>query len=173
MDERSLMYQQQDIGLYVTKVAPIIKKSRDDSVRYFVIDPMLGEMIIALPPRVDVRLESEIRRYEQLAKAKIAASYIDSVRSSARAGSSAIANLADEFERSKQSLGQRIDPKFITEQLREELQSRNIPLDFDLKISKGETDSVLYHLAKYTNHADDGSRYSTVLFPNEVAGNEA
>jgi two-component system phosphate regulon sensor histidine kinase PhoR len=173
MDERGLMYQQQDIGLYVTKVAPIIKKSKDDSVRYFVIDPLLGEMIIALPPRVDERLESEIRRYEQLAKAKMAASYIDSVRTSAREGNSAIANLAEEFERSKQSLVQRIDPKFITEQLREELQSRNIPLDFDLKINKGGTDTVLYHLAKHGDLVGEDNSYSTVLFPNEVPGNEA
>ncbi len=173
LDERGLMYQQQDIGIYVTKIASVIKKAKDDSVRYFVIDPMLGEMIISLPPRVDEKLESEIRRHEQLAKARIAASYIDSVRSSSNAGSSAIANLADEFERSKQSLAQRIDPKFITEQLREELQSRNIPLDFDLKINEGGTDSVIYHLANFTEYIDDGNHYSTVLFPNEVPGKEA
>lgn len=173
LDEKGLMYQQQDIGIYVTKIASVIKKAKDDSVRYFVIDPVLGEMILSLPPRVDEKLESEIRRHEQLVKAKIAASYIDSVRSTSGEGNSAIANLADEFERSKQSLAQRIDPKFITEQLREELQSRNIPLDFDLKINEGGTDSVLYHLAKYTEYVDDGNHYSTILFPNEVPGKEA
>lgn len=173
MDAKGMLYQQQDVGIYVTRVAPVLKKSKDDSVRYFVIDPMLGEMIISLPPRVDEKLESEIRRHEQLAKAKAAALYIDSVRTSARAGSSAIESLADEFERSKQSLHDRIDSKFITEQLREELSLRNIPLDFDLRINKGGTDSVLYQLAKHEEFAEGDNHYSAVLFPNEVPGNEA
>jgi two-component system phosphate regulon sensor histidine kinase PhoR len=173
VDEKGLLFQQQDIGVFVTKIAPIIKKAKDDSVRYFVIDQLLGEMILSLPPRVDERLEREIRRYEQQAKARIAASYIDSMRAIANAGGSAIESLANEFERSKRSLGQRIDSRFITEQLKEELQNRNIPLDFDLSISKGQTDSVLYQFAKYTGHRDEGNRYSTVLFPNDISDNEA
>lgn len=173
IDGTGLLYQQQDIGVYVTKVAPIIKKSKDDSVRYFVLDPLFGEMILSLPPRIDERLEREIRRYEQQAKARTAALYIDSIRGVANSGGSAIESLANEFERSKKSLGQRIDSMFITEQLKEELQNRNIPLDFDLKINKGKTDSILYQFARYTNDSDEGSHYSTVLFPNEISDNEA
>lgn len=173
MDGKGQLFQQQDFGIYVTKTAPVILKAKDDSVRYFVIDPTVGEMVIALPPRVDVRLESEIRRYEQQAKAKVAASYIDSIRENAERGSSAIEILANEFERSKRSLGQRIDTKFIVEQLREELQDRNIPLEFDLKISKGQRDSVLYQMANNTTHGAEGNQYSTVLFPNEFPANGA
>jgi two-component system phosphate regulon sensor histidine kinase PhoR len=173
MDGKGQLYQQQDFGIYVTKTAPTIRKAKDDSVRYFVIDPLVGEMIISLPPRVDARLESEIRRYEQIAKAKVAASYIDSIRSHTGRGNSAIENLANEFERSKRSLGQRIDTRFIVEQLKEELQERNIPLDFDLKISKGQRDSVLYQMAKNTSYGDDKNQYSAVLFPNEFPANGA
>ncbi|HLT41142.1 MAG TPA: HAMP domain-containing sensor histidine kinase [Sphingobacteriaceae bacterium] len=173
MDGKGQLFQQQDFGIYVTKTAPVIRKAKDDSVRYFVIDPSVGEMIISLPPRVDARLESEIRRYEQQAKAKVAASYIDSIRANAERGSSAIQILANEFERSKRSLGQRIDTKFIVEQLREELEDRNIPLDFDLKISKGQRDSVLYQMANDANNGAEGNQYSTVLFPNEFPANGA
>ncbi len=173
MNGQGLLYQQQDIGVFVTKLAPVMKKAKDDSVRYFVIDPLLGEMILSLPPRVDARLEREIRRYEQQAKARTAALYIDSIRAISRVGGSVIESLANEFERSKKSLGQRIDSRFITEQLKEELQNRNIPLDFDLTISKGEKDTVLYQFAKYVDRRDEGDRYSTILFPNEISDKEA
>jgi two-component system phosphate regulon sensor histidine kinase PhoR len=46
-------------------------------------------------------------------------------------------------------------------------------LDFDLKINKGGTDTVLYHLAKHGDLVGEDNSYSTVLFPNEVPGNEA
>lgn len=173
IDGKGLLYQQQDVGIFVTKKAPIIKPAKDDSVRYFVIDPIVGELVISLPPRVDMRLESEIRRYEQLAKAKAAAAYLDSIRSNSNAGSSTIENLANEFERSKQSLAQRIDAKFIIEQLQEELQIRNIPLDFEWKINKGQTDSILFQQASQLPRQVVSNQYSTVLFPNEVRGNEA
>src|SRR5690606_27648158 len=81
MDERGRVFQQKDIGLYVDRRAAVVKKkAKDDSVRYFVVDPMVGELIITLPPRVDSELEREIRRYEQEAKAKMAALYMDSVK---------------------------------------------------------------------------------------------
>src|SRR5690606_9514955 len=111
--------------------------------------------------------------YEQLAKAKAAAAYLDSIRSNSNAGSSTIENLANEFERSKQSLAQRIDAKFIIEQLQEELQIRNIPLDFEWKINKGQTDSILFQQASQLPRQVVSNQYSTVLFPNEVRGNEA
>lgn len=173
IDEKGSLFQQKDIGIFTTKVAPVKKLAKDDSVRYFVIDPVAGDIIIALPPRVDAHFESEIRRYEQQAKAKNASSYIDSIQINTNRGSSAIENLANEFERSKRSLAKRIDPKFIIEELREELQNRNIPLDFDLKIKKGQTDLALYELATHTNTEENGNRYSTVLFPNETSANEA
>src|SRR5690606_21499108 len=119
------------------------------------------------------RLEREIRRHERQAKARTAALYIDSIRAIVNAGGTAAERLASEFERSKRAVGQRLDSRFITEQLEEELQNRNIPLDFDLSINKGRTDSVLYQFAKYTADWDRGSHYSAVLFPYEISDDEA
>lgn len=173
IDGKGSLFQQQEVGIFSTKIAPIKRLAKDDSVRYFVIDPVAGDIIISLPPRNDARLESEIRRYEQQAKARNASSYIDSIQTDPSRKNSAIVNLANEFERTKQSLAKRIDPKFIIEELREELQNRNIPLDFDLKINKGKTDLTLYELANHRPEKGNGNRYSTVLFPNETADNEA
>jgi len=171
MDERGRVFQQKDIGLYVDRKASVIKKAKDDSVRYFVVDPMVGELIITLPPRVDSELERKIRRYEQEAKARMAAQYVDSVKANAR-GNSAIETLANEFERSKRSLSQRIDPQYIVEQLREELLNRDIPLNFNLTINNGESDSVLFQLAKQAHPGGKENSYSAVLFPNDMTGNE-
>lgn len=165
------LLQQQDVEIYTTKVAPVIKKAKDDSVRYFIIDPNVGELIISLPPRVDERLEGEIRKYEQLAKARIASTYIDSIRNTPTTSNSAIENLANEFERSKQSLAQRIDSTFIVEQLKEELRARKLPLAFDMKISKGDVDSTLYGFV--TDSSEKESQYSATLFPSETSANEA
>lgn len=173
IDSYGQLFQQQDVGVYTTRKAPVMKKAKDDSVRFFVMDPMYGEQIISLAPRVDRRLESEIRRYEQQAKAKLAEQYIDSINARTKEGSSAIANLANEFERSKRSLRQRIDPKFIIEQLKEELQNRNIPIDFDWRINMGHTDSVLYQFARKETPKVNEHQYSTVLFPNETPSKEA
>lgn len=167
------LLQQQDVEIYTTKIAPVIKKAKDDSVRYFVIDPNVGELIISLPPRVDERLESELRKYEQLAKAKIASTYIDSIRNSSNRSHSAIENLANEFERSKQSLAKRIDSTFIVEQLKEELLLRNLPLGFEMKISKGKEDSILYDFANSSSNRNLENYYSAVLFPSETSDNEA
>ena len=167
------LLQQQDVEIYTTKIAPVIKKAKDDSVRYFIIDPNVGELIISLPPRVDERLESEIRKHEQLAKARIASTYIDSIRNTPSKSNSVIENLANEFERSKQSLAKRIDSTFIVEQLKEEFQARKLPLTFDMKISKGNTDSTLYSFTNASAAREIESQYSAVLFPSETSENEA
>lgn len=172
IDENGALLKQQDFEIFVTRKAPVIQPAKDDSVRYFVIDPQFGELILALPPRIDARLEREIRKHEQLAKAKIAASYMDSIRNSGGDAGLTLENLAIEFERSKQSIVKRIDPKFIIEQLSEELELRNIPIDFSWKIEKGNSDSVLFQQANYKESTQDAP-YSAVLFPSEIAGNEA
>src|SRR5699024_814877 len=112
-DEKGNAFQQQEWGIYSDRKAKVIKKAKDDSVRYFVVDPVVGEFIISLPPRVDAELEQEIRRLEQEAKMRAASVYMDSIKANAKGDGAALKNLANEFERSKKSLSQRIDPEFM------------------------------------------------------------
>ena len=134
-DETGRIYQEQEMGIYADRKAPVMKKAKDDSVRYFVADPIRGEFIISLPPRVDVKLEEEIRRLEQEARVKMAAVYMDSVKANSDEGGSALQNLSVEFERSKKSIKDRIDPEFLESELTREFRNREIGLDFDYAVS--------------------------------------
>src|SRR5690606_23408095 len=102
--------------------------------RYFVVDPVVGEFVISLPPRVDAKLEEEIRQLEQQAKIRMAEVYMDSVKAYKGKGGAALENLAHEFERSKKSIKQRIDTKFVQEELKQEFVNRKINLAFNFNI---------------------------------------
>src|SRR5690606_32340064 len=168
-DEKGNAYQQQEWGIYSNQKAKVIKRAKDDSVRYFVVDPVVGEFVISLPPRVDVKLEEEIRQLEQQAKFKMASVYIDSMKTKG----SALENLANEFERAKKSISQRIDPTFMREELKEELANRKINLAFDFKISNSKTDSVIFQFAKHNFIPEMEEVYTTTLFPSDMAGERA
>ena len=172
-DESGRLFQQQEMGIYVDKKAPKIKKAKDDSVRYFVVDPVVGEFVVSLPPRVDAKLEEEIRRFEQQAKLRMASVYMDSVKAKSNKDGTALENLAHEFERSKKSIGQRIDPAFMRDELKQELAIRKINLPFDFKISDSNKDSVIFQFA--TNHSipESNEAYSTVLFPSDMTAERA
>lgn len=174
-DELGRIYQEQEMGIYADRKAPVMKKAKDDSVRYFVSDPIRGEFIISLPPRVDVRLEEEIRRLEQEAKVKMAAVYMDSVKANSSEGGSALQDLTVEFERSKKSIKDRIDPEFLESELTKEFRNRQIGLDFNYTVSLSKTDSVIYRFAANggpsANPSDEA--YTTVLFPSDMGGDRA
>src|SRR5690606_33385794 len=135
-----------------------IVKAKDDSVRYFIVDPIVGEFVISLPPRVDAKLEGEIRQLEQQAKMRMASVYMDSVKASK--DGSALENLADEFERSKKSIMQRIDPKFMEEELRQEFKDREISLAFNFNISNGRRDSIMFQFANNTAIPEASESYT-------------
>jgi len=168
-DEMGRLFQQQEMGIYVDKKAPRVIKAKDDSVRYFVVDPVVGEFVISLPPRVDLKLEEEIRQLEQQAKLKMASVYMDSMKTKG----SALENLAQEFERAKKSIKQRIDPNFMREELKEELANRKINLAFDFRISNSKTDSVIFQFAKHSFVPEMEEAYTTTLFPSDMAGERA
>jgi len=172
-DEMGRVFQQQEMGIYVDKKTSRIKKAKDDSVRYFVVDPVVGEFVISLPPRVDAKLEEEIRQLEQQAKVKMAAVYMDSVKANSKKEGSSLENLAHEFERSKKSIEQRIDPKFMEEELKQELENRHIKLPFDFNISNSKTDSVIFQFTNHTAFPEEGEAYTTVLFPSDMGGERA
>lgn len=174
-DENGRIYQEQEMGIYADRKAPVMKKAKDDSVRYFVSDPLRGEFIISLPPRVDVKLEEEIRRLEQEAKVKMAAVYMDSVKANANEGSSALQDLSVEFERSKKSIKDRIDPEFLESELTREFRNRQIGLDFNYAVSLSKTDSVIYQFAANGSDASAAPEeaYTTVLFPSDMGGDRA
>ncbi|WP_118193599.1 sensor histidine kinase [Albibacterium indicum] len=172
-DEKGNAYQQQEWGIYSNQKAKVIKKAKDDSVRYFVVDPVVGEFVISLPPRVDSKLELEIRRVEHEAKMRAASLYMDSIKASANGDGSVLKNLANEFERSKKSISQRIDPKFMQEELRRELDIRDIHLDFDFQINNNSTDSVIFKFAGEDFSAESNAAYQTVLFPNDMTAEGA
>lgn len=172
-DESGRLFQQQEMGIYVDKKAPRIKKAKDDSVRYFVVDPVVGEFVVSLPPRVDAKLEEEIRRVEHQAKLRMASVYMDSVKARSVKEGTALENLAHEFERSKKSISQRIDPVFMREELKQELALRKINLPFDFKISNSTTDSVIFQFASDNATPESNESYSTVLFPSDMTTERA
>jgi len=172
-DDMGRLYQQQEMGIYVDKKASKIVKAKDDSVRYFVVDPVVGEFVISLPPRVDAKLEQEIRQLDQQAKLRMASVYMDSVKAKSKKEGSALENLAQEFERSKKSIRQRIDPVFMQEELRQELGNRKIKLPFDFRISNSKTDSVIFQFTKHESLPESEEAYTTVLFPSDMAGERA
>lgn len=172
-DEKGNAFQQQEWGIYSDRKAKVVKKAKDDSVRYFVVDPVVGEFVISLPPRVDAKLEQEIRRLEHETKMRAASIYMDSIKASTNGDGSALKDLANEFERSKKSISQRIDPDFMHEELRKELDLRDIHLDFDFKINNNSTDSVIFKFSSVDFASESGATYQTVLFPNDMASEGA
>src|SRR5690606_2722156 len=172
-DESGRLFQQQEMGIYVDKKAPRIKKAKDDSVRYFVVDPVVGEFVVSLPPRVDAKLEEEIRRFEHQAKLRMASVYVDSVKARSIKDGTALEHLAHEFERSKKSISQRIDPTFMHEELKQELALRKISLPFDFRISNSSTDSVIFQFASNSAIPESNEAYSTILFPSDMTTERA
>ncbi len=158
------LVQDNQLEVYVQYESPYPKKAKDDSVRYFVLDPIRNHTyIITLPPRADKKLYTELKRLEEQQKLEQAALFFDAVTTQA----GLIQNLANEFELAKRPLKQRIDSYFIEEELRKELRSREIDAPFNLEVRDGRN-RLLYQLSNFETVPANASTYSASLFPNDM-----
>lgn len=158
------LVQNNQLEVYVQYESSSPKKARDDSVRYFVLDPIRNHTyIISLPPRTDRKLYAEMKRLEEQQKLEQAALFFDAVTTQA----GLIQNLANEFELAKRPLKQRIDSYFIEEELRKELRSREIDAPFNLEVRDGRN-RLLYQLSNFETVPANASTYSASLFPNDM-----
>jgi len=164
------IYQRNELVVISEKRAPYEKKAKDDSVRYMVLDDYArGWELVTLPPKRNKDLDEQIKRYEEELQLKHATQFFDSFMSRpAPTTASIIENLANDFELAKQPLKKRIDPSYIEQALKEELQNRKINLPFNMVITEGSDDSVLFHLASYNGTFNMQNAYSTLLFPNSM-----
>ncbi len=162
-------YQRNRLDVYVNKPVKRPKIALDDSVRYLILDPYLGDIgVVALPPRKDTRLEREIARAEK-EKFLSAGSFFESFFDLAASPASVIENLANDFELSKQPLKKRIDPYYIKQELGNELQNRGVLIPFNMEITAGErSDSILFKMASFSEADSEKGVYSTLLFPNSM-----
>lgn len=164
------IYQRNSLEVYVDKPVANPKGARDDSVRYVIFDDyMWGWDVVVLPPPKDRVLDEQIKKYEEQEKIRQASLFFDSfLTETSTSGASVIENLANDFELAKQPLKKRINPAYIKRELKEELSNRDINLPFNMMITEGQEDSVLFQLASFNGDIDKRSSYSTLLFPNSM-----
>lgn len=161
-------YQRNRLDVYVNKPTSRPKKALDDSVRYLILDPYLGDVgVVALPPRRNQTLDLELKKLEEQEKTMQTGAFLESLYETAP--TSVIENLANDFELSKQPLKKRVDPYYIKKELAEELRYRDILLPFNMEITSGDSnDSILFKMASFTSDPTDANLYSTLLFPNSM-----
>ncbi|WP_423146508.1 sensor histidine kinase [Rubrolithibacter danxiaensis] len=166
VDEYGRIYQQQEIGLYVEKQdEKPIKKGRNDSVYYFVEDPVLGYQVISLP-RINSKLKESLKEQEK--QVKKVNNYLDSVKT-VKQKTALFEDLANEYEQSKVPLFERINPKLIDTLLQAELTNLGIQLPYNYQVRSAQSDSVLFtKIVDKGATASNYNTYSTSLFPKEV-----
>lgn len=164
------IYQRNKLEVYAEKPVAHTKKAKDDSVRYVIIDDYArGWAVVTFPPMRSRALDEQIRRYEEQEKIRKATSFFDSFMSGqVETATSVIENLANDFELAKQPLKNRVNPSYIEEELKEELLKRKISLPFNMMITEGTNDSVLFRLASFSGGHERQNAYSTLLFPNSM-----
>lgn len=162
-------YQRNRLDVYVNNPVKSPKKAKDDSLRYVFIDPYMNDIaVVALPPRTDRRLDAQMKKYEQQERFFQAGPLLDSFMEVNQQGPSVMENLASDLEMAKKPLKSRVDISYIREELKEEFANRNIHLPFELRVTEGQQDSVLFRLVSFAGHYDNKNFYSTILFPNSV-----
>ncbi|WP_134088978.1 sensor histidine kinase KdpD [Olivibacter sp. XZL3] len=164
------IYQNNSMEIYAERSVTNPKKAKDDSVRYVILDDYMNEFaVVVLPPPRDRQLDEQIKRYEEQEKIKQATQFFDSYMSNAqKSATSVIENLANDFELAKQPLKKRVNPSYIERELREELLHRKINLPFNMVITEGSDDSVLFQMASFNGHFNTKNSYATLLFPNSM-----
>jgi len=164
------IYQRNNIDVYVERRVSYTKKAKDDSVRYLVLDDYArGWELVTFPPMRSRELDEQIKSYEEQEKIRKATHFFDSFMSDAEVpATSVIESLANDFELAKQPLKNRVNPAYIKQELKEELINRKIDLPFNMVITEGLNDSVLFQLASFKRNLDQGHAYSTLLFPNSM-----
>lgn len=164
------IYQQNSLDVYVEKAVAKPKKAKDDSVRFVILDDYMRDIgVVVLPPPRDRLLDEQIKRYEEQEKIRKATRFFDSYMADADApATSVMESLANDFELAKQPLKNRVNPAYIKQELKEELLKRKIYLPFNMIITEGVNDSVLFQLASFKANFDQGHAFSTLLFPNSM-----
>lgn len=164
------IYQNNSMEIYAERSVTNPKKAKDDSVRYVILDDYANEFaVVVLPPPRDRQLDEQIKRYEEQEKIRQATQFFDSYMSNAQQpATSVIENLANDFELAKQPLKKRINPSYIEAELKEELLHRKINLPFNMVITEGSDDSVLFQMASFNGNFDLKNSYATLLFPNSM-----
>ncbi|MDB5119249.1 MAG: integral rane sensor signal transduction histidine kinase [Sphingobacteriales bacterium] len=148
----------------------VMKKGSDDSVRYFVIDPVWGARIISLP-RVNPRIKRNLKRLvrEQLEVKKVN-KYLDSVNI-VNQKEAVFTDLAKEYEQINLPLKKRINAKLLDTLLKFELTNRGIHIPYNYQISLANEDSVIfYSVSDKNNKLQPENSYTTALFPKEMIG---
>ncbi|WP_257669460.1 sensor histidine kinase [Parapedobacter tibetensis] len=163
------------VGIYATKQVPI-RKAQDDSVRYLILlgaNPFGTERVDytykALPPRQDLKLNSEIDRKERQLRLLQANTLMDTIAILSGKNHKLVEDFAAELELYKRPLSERINVGYIKKELQKELVSRDIKSTFNLEIKDEYT---TFH--SFANFADEKPTpqnvYSTVLFQADNDG---
>ena len=148
----------------------VMKKGSDDSVRYFVIDPVWGARVISLP-RVNPRMQHNLKKIvrEQLEVKKVN-KFLDSVNI-VNQKQAVFTDLAKEYEQINLPLKKRINAKLIDTLLKFELANRGIDIPYNYQISLANEDSVIfYSVSDKNNKLQPENSYTTALFPKEMIG---
>lgn len=158
-------------NLYAIKRIPL-QKAKDDSVRYLVMlgaNPFASRSlnyaytVKALPPRLDLKLNSEINRKEQQLKLLEANTLMDTIAILSGKNPQLVQDFAAEIELYKRPLSQRIDVSYIKSELEKELANRDIRSTFNLEIKDKNT--TLYAFANFSDAEPVAQNlYSTDLF---------
>ncbi len=166
------------IGLYAVQQVPLLK-AKDDSVRYFIPGPpvaygstAVNYTVKALPPRQDLKLDSEINRRERQLKLLQANTLMDTIAILSGKNPQLIEDFEAEMELYKRPLNKRINFTYIKKELENELLSRDIRSVFNLEIR--DENSTLYAFANFSDEqATPQNIYSTELFQADNEGSPA
>lgn len=166
-----------DIEVFASRQAPRVVRAQDDSLRYMVfknINPYgpltLDFDIKVLPPRVDVRLEREIRSLERELALLQAHTFLDTIAVMGGKNPALLQDYSIGMELAQKPLSERIDIHYIQDELTEELASRGITSPFNLQVRDDNT--ILYQFASFgpgisTDWQAENS-YSARLFPEDL-----
>ena len=148
----------------------VMKKGSDDSVRYFVVDPVWGARVISLPkvnPRISRNVKKVAREQQEVRKVN---KYLDSVNI-VNQKEAVFTDLAKEYEQVNIPLRKRINAKLLDTLLKFELTNRGINIPYNYQISLANEDSVIfYSVSDKSNKILPENSYTTALFPKEMIG---
>ncbi len=158
-------------NIYAIKRIPT-KKAQDDSVRYLILvgaNPFASKSldyaytVKALPPRNDLKLNSEIIQKERKLKLLQANTLMDTIAILSGKSQQLVEDFAAEIELYKRPLSDRINVSYIKAEMEKELLSRDIESAFNLEISS--KNAVLYTFANFSEaKPSPQNMYSTELF---------
>ena len=147
-----------------------MKKGSDDSVRYFVIDPVWGARVISLPkvnPKIKQNIKKLVREQQEVKKVN---NYLDSVNI-VNQKEAVFTDLAKEYEQINLPLKKRINAKLLDTLLKFELTNRGINIPYNYQISLANEDSVIfYSVSDKSTKLQPENSYTTALFPKEMIG---